>query len=367
MRVAVVTESFLPQVNGVTGSVLRVCEHLVRQGHEALVVAPGPGPDAWGGVPVLRVPALPLPFYSGHRLAAPWPDLAPALRAFAPDVVHLASPTLLGAQAAGVARRLGVPGVAVYQTDLPGYAARYGVPAASRAAWRWLRRVHAAAERTLAPSRHACAALRAHGVPRVARWPRGVDLERFSPVRRDEGLRARLAPGGEVLLGYVGRLAREKQLDLLAAVQDLPGTRLVVVGEGPQGAALRARLPRAAFLGRLDGDELGALVASLDVFVHTGAHETFCQAAQEALAAGVPVVAPAAGGLLDLVEPGATGGLFAPGSAAGLRRCTEVLARDPALRAAQGAAARRSVAGRDWASVGDELVAHYRDALGSAA
>ena len=223
--------------------------------------------------------------------------------------------------------------------------------------------MHELAARTLAPSHHACRQLAEHGVPRVSRWPRGVDLQRFSPGHRDDVLRSRLAGRGEVLVGYVGRLAREKELELLAGVQALPGVRLVLVGDGPQRADLQRLLPRARFLGLLHGAELSAAVASLDLFVHTGPHETFCQAAQEALASGVPVVAPAAGGLLDLVEPGVNGALFAPGSAPALRAEVRRLVADADRRCALGGAARRSVAGRDWHSVGDELVGHYRELL----
>ncbi len=363
VRIAVVTESFLPQVNGVTGSVLRVVEHLARRGHEAVVVAPGRGPAEHDGVRVVRVASAPLPLYAEQRVAYPTWELSRALRDFRPDLVHLAAPAVLGAQAAPLARRLGVPAVAVYQTDLPGYAARYGLTGLTRAAWRWVRRVHGMAARTLAPSRAACEQLRDHGVDRVSRWPRGVDLQRFSPGHRDEDLRRRLAGRGEVLVGYVGRLAPEKELGLLAAVQSLPGVRLVVVGDGPARAQLQRLLPRARFLGMLGGTDLSAAFASLDLFVHTGRAETFCQAAQESLASGVPVVAPAAGGLLDLVEPGVNGTLFAPGSAGDLRHHVAALAGDPVRRAQLAGAARASVAGRDWASVGDDLLATYREVL----
>jgi phosphatidylinositol alpha 1,6-mannosyltransferase len=211
VRIAIVTESFLPQVNGVTNSVLRVCEQLQFRGHQTLVVAPGPGPTSYAGATVVRTPSLPLPGYRDFRLARPWPGLSRTLHDFAPDVVHLASPAALGAQAAYTARRLRLPVVAVYQTDLAGFAGRYGLGGCEQAVWRWLRRVHGLARRTLAPSRHAVAELRRHGVHRVDRWARGVDLQRFSPTRADGDLRRRLAPGGELLVGYVGRLAQEKE------------------------------------------------------------------------------------------------------------------------------------------------------------
>ncbi len=229
---------------------------------------------------------MPLPGYKDFRLARPFPGLLSTLRTFEPDVVHLASPAVLRAQGAVAARRLGVPAVAVYQTDLAGFAGRYRLGLAEDAVWSWLRKIHGSAARTLAPSRHAVEQLQRNGVERVARWARGVDLRRFHPVRRDPGLTRRYAPSGEVLVGYVGRLAHEKEVGLLSAVQDLPGVRLVVAGDGPQRRQLERQLPKAQFLGFQSGAALAATFASLDVFVHTGSHETFCRAAQEALASG---------------------------------------------------------------------------------
>ncbi len=358
-----VTESFLPHVNGVTNSVLRVCEQLERRRHDALVIAPGAGPTSYAGARVVRAPSVPLPGYRDFRLATPWPGLAQALREFAPDVVHLASPAALGAQAAFTARRLGLPIVAIYQTDLAGFACRYGLSVTEHTVWRWLRHVHGLADRTLAPSRHAVEVLRRHGVARVAKWARGVDLQRFSPAHRDDAVRARLAPGRELIVGYVGRLAHEKEVGLLRSLGNLPGIRLVVVGDGPQRSSLQSQLPGVPFLGFQGGHELATTFASLDVFVHTGAHETFCQAAQEALASGVPVVAPSAGGLLDLVEPGHNGLWFSPGSGADLRAKVQHIAYDDAARSAMGAAARRSVEGRSWEVIGDQLVRHYEQVV----
>jgi phosphatidylinositol alpha 1,6-mannosyltransferase len=164
----------------------------------------------------------------------------------------------------------------------------------------------------------------------------GVDTSRSSSRRR-------LAPGGEVLAGYVGRLATEKRVGLLAGVAGLPGVRLVVVGGGPAEAALRERMPSAIFLGEQRGEELARTYASLDVFVHSGPYETFGQTLQEAAASGVPVVAPAAGGPLDIVDDGVTGQLVAPGSAAAITGAVAALAGDANLRAAQGRAARQKM------------------------
>ncbi|MEV4443806.1 glycosyltransferase, partial [Streptomyces sp. NPDC049577] len=226
-----------------------------------------------------------------------------------------------------------------------------------------IRTVHAAADRTLAPSVAAARDLTAHGVPRVRLWPRGVDSERFHPSRRDLDLRRALAPGGELIVGYVGRLAPEKRVELLAPVCALPGVRVVIAGDGPHAARLRTALPGARFLGTLTGDELARIVASLDVFVHTGAHETFCQAVQEAQASGVPVIAPAAGGPLDLVDHARTGLLVRPHDPEALRDAVLTLESARRRRADYGRAARASVLGRTWTAVGDQLLSHYTQLL----
>ncbi|MEV0822303.1 glycosyltransferase family 4 protein [Nonomuraea rubra] len=363
MRVAIVAESFLPQVNGVTNSVCRILDHLAAAGHEALVLAPAPAPPVYAGFPVHPIPGLALPFYRSFSVGLPGRRVARALGAFEPDIVHLASPAVLGAAGAAAARRLGVPSVAVFQTDLAGFARQYGLRVAGGLIWSWLRRVHRDAARTLAPSRATLRELSARGIPRLALWGRGVDLDLFHPGRRCALLRRRLAPAGEVVVGYAGRLAAEKQVHRLAALDGLPGVRLAVVGAGPSERGLRRLLPSAEFLGLRTGAGLAQAVASFDVFVHTGVNETFCQAVQEALASGVPVVAPAAGGPLDLVRPGLNGLLHPPDDPPGLRAAVALLAADASLRARMGLAARESVAGRAWPAVCAELVAHYRDVL----
>ncbi|MEY9210709.1 glycosyltransferase family 1 protein [Thermobifida halotolerans] len=361
LRVAIVTESFLPQVNGVTNSVCRVAEHLAATGHQAVIIAPGRGPTHYAGFPVIRLPGMSLPGYRSFSAGLPTRRLmTAALRAFAPDVVHLASPVLLGHAAVEAARSWALPTVAVFQTDLVGFARRYGIPA-SRTLWPYLRQIHSAVDRTLVPSTPTLRMLSAQGFPRLNLWPRGVDGERFNPAHRDEELRRRIAPDGQVIVGYVGRLARDKRVDLLSHVQKLRGVRLVVVGDGPDRARLRRRLPDAVFTGQLTGADLSRVYASLDVFVHTGADETFCQAVQEALSSGVPVVAPAAGGPLDLVGDGENGLLYAPDSVRELRVAAGRLVHNPELRSRLAAAARPSVRGRSWETVNELLVAHYRE------
>lgn len=364
MRVALVAESFHPTVNGVSNSVQRAATHLRRTGHHPLVIAPGPGPDTYDGIPVVRVRSFRLLLDRGVPVGVPpQGGLTATLEAFGPDVVHLASPTVLGWYGGQSARQLDIPSVAVFQTDLAGFAHRHFLGAAAPALWAWQRRVHALAEVTLVPSTWAAWQLRAHGFGRLALWRRGVDQQAFSPWHRSAARRRELAPHGELIVGYVGRLAREKQVHLLKVLTGVPGIRLVVVGDGPRRARLERTLPGAAFLGFQRGRALSEAVASLDIFVHTGVDETFCQSVQEALASGVPVLAPARGGPLDLVHHDDNGWLWPAAEPAVLREQVRALVEDPSRLATMRLRARASVLGRTWEQIGDELIGHYTDAI----
>ncbi|WP_089772005.1 glycosyltransferase family 4 protein [Ruania alba] len=369
MRIAVVAESFLPQANGVTVTLLRLLEYLAANGDEVIVLAPaaGRGQDSvsvYAGASVRRFRAVPLPGYSELRLSTPRVrTLEEHLRCFDADVVHLAAPFMLGWQAIGAAHTLGLPSVAVYQTEVPSYAKRYKVRQIEPLLWRRIEDIHKSATLSLAPSSYACQQLIDRGVHRVAVWPHGVDRERFSPVHRDEALRTSLLTDGEVLVGYVGRLAREKQVEDLAVLQQLPGVRVVVVGDGPREEWLRRTLPGAVFTGRLDGAELPRMMASLDMFVHTGEMDTFAQTIQEAQACGVPVIAPARGGPIDLVQHGETGFLYQPGQLDAMRQYVATLAANPVRRAEMGLAARDSTAERTWEAVNHQVTVHYRNAI----
>ncbi|MGV9797554.1 glycosyltransferase family 4 protein [Mycobacterium sp. NPDC003449] len=368
MRVAIVAESFLPNVNGVTNSVLRVIEHLRRTGHEVLVIAPDtprhqpPADRVYEGVRVHRVPSRMFPKVTSLPLGVPRPRMVSVLRGFAPDVVHLASPALLGWGGVHAARHLGVPTVAVFQTDVAGFAESYGVGMLSRVSWAWTRRLHSKADRTLAPSTSAMENLEAHRIPRVFKWARGVDITGFAPSGRDQRLREAWSPDGKPIVGFVGRLAPEKHVERLAPLAARDDVQLVVVGDGVDRDKLGSVLPSAVFTGELRGEALSAAYASMDVFVHPGEHETFCQAVQEAMASGLPVIAPDAGGPRDLVTPYRTGLLLAVEEfESALPAAVEHLIAE---RSRYSVAARRSVLGRTWPAICDELIGHYEAVQG---
>ncbi len=364
LRVVVVTESFLPQVNGVTNSVLRVLEHLRAEGHQALVIAPesSGGITEYAGFRVKRVPSLEMKGLL--PVGFPQKTIEPLIDGFNPDVIHLASPFFLGNYASRVAERLDIPTLSVYQTDIAGFARHYGLTVAHDSLKRWVAKIHKRTTRTLAPSNWSCEDLKSAGVPNVHLWPRGVDSQKFSPEKRDINLRCELlgARPDRKLIGYVGRLANEKRIDDLATLDERDDIQLVIVGEGPARSRLERVLKNARFVGYQSGEDLARYYASLDIFVHTGKHETFCQSVQEALASGIPVIGPNFGGPTDLVKHGWTGYLIDTENSHSLNYAVNQILQlaEPAL---MGARARESVIERTWLSVNNQLISHYTDLI----
>jgi phosphatidylinositol alpha 1,6-mannosyltransferase len=287
-----------------------------------------------------------MPFYDDVRVGFSGTTVYRTLRSFKPDVVHLAAPLVLGGTAGRSARRMGIPVVAIFQTDIAGFARRYHLG-------------------RLAPSTITSWQLRENGLQDVAIWPRGVDADRFHPSKRDMQLHHEWAPQGQTIVGYVGRLAREKEVERLKVLSGRPGIKLVIVGDGPLRSSLEKSMPDATFTGVLRGEELARAFATLDVFVHTGLNETFCQAIQEALASGVPVVGPAAGGPLDIIQHRQNGLLWSPEHPESLAGSVQQLSEDVLLRRLLASHGRNSVVGRTWSSVMNDLIDHYQAVIGT--
>jgi phosphatidylinositol alpha 1,6-mannosyltransferase len=364
LKVAVVTESFLPQLNGVSNSVVRILETLKEEGHEAILIAPTAPAATHLGFPVIRTSRF---MFRTFPVALPLLNLTSILRSFNPDVVHVASPAILGRQALAVSRRLGIPSVAVYQTDLIGYSQKYGMGLLAGFGRSMVRRMHRMASLNLAPTQKSLDDLAALGVPRLQIWGRGVDLDNFSAKRRKTAavktLRALLAPNGEVIIGYVGRIAPEKQVSRLAELFPLKNVVFVMVGDGPERELLQNEMAQhpVYFLGPKTGDELFNLYASFDVFVHFGERETFGQTIQEALASGVPVVAPDRGGPSVLIEHGVTGYLVDPDQPGAYLQPTSELVEDANLRFKMAKSAAKAMKNRGWAANNQKLLEYYSE------
>ncbi len=366
MRVAIVTETFLPQVNGVVRMLVEYLAYLEAHGHDAIVFAPGDKSDkdsVCHSFDVLRVRGATLPLYPELTLAPYSRRMHAVLREWRPDVVHLAGPFVLGAQGLHVARALGVPVAAHFQTDLARYAAHFGLGALSGVAWRRLLNIHNECDVTFAPTPTVARELRARGMRRVHICGRGVDAMAFHPAHRDSRVRERLGDGSDApLMLYVGRLSPEKNLAALAPVaRALPEYPLAIVGDGPARADLAAEVARlnVHFAGTLRGEALTTAFASADLFLFPSQTETFGQVVHEAMASGLPTVGVRAGGVQDLITDGQTGLLCPPDDPTAFVEAARRLVTDPALRYAMGAAARHEAEGHTWQSIFDRLMGWY--------
>jgi glycosyltransferase involved in cell wall biosynthesis len=284
LRIALFSEVYWPMVSGVGVTLLRLTEALQARGHEVRVYSATYALPPEGDRPeVHRSPSVPLFLYPDVQWAFPrLRDVVDDLARFRPDVVHVATEFSLGIAGVKAARQLGIPIVASAHTDYDQYAVRYGVTWALRAGWHYLRWFYGQAHRVLCPSRIYEEHLHSRGVTHTGIWSRGVDPAEFHPRFRSEAYRARFGVGrDDLLVTYIGRIAREKNLELLLrAWEELVGSRgggqLVLVGRGPLEDEIRRReLPGVHVTGLLRGRELSEPYASADVFTFPSPTETF--------------------------------------------------------------------------------------------
>lgn len=368
MRIAIFSEVFLPKVDGIVNTLCRMLEYLERGGHSALMIAPEGAPAEYASTPILQAPAAPLPLYPELRFSLPVNLPLTELDAFSPDIIHVVNPLLLGAAGIRYARQRGRPVVASYHTDLAGYATRWKVPWLTPAIWFLLRRLHNNADLNLCPSSFSRNDLIGNGIRRVRLWTRGVDTQRFNPVKYDSHWRWQLSAGHPEapLLLYTGRLSPEKRVEwLIPLLQRHPGARLAVVGDGPQRQELETQfgdLP-VVFTGYLQGEALSSAFASSDLFVFPAANETFGNVVLEAMASGLPVVTAARGGPLDFVQPGRNGMLFPADDHEAFLAAADQLLRSPSRIQRMGMYAREDALQHSWDGVFDRLLADYRSVL----
>lgn len=376
MRIALFTDTYPPQVNGVARTLARLVEHAREEGHEVALVTTrgrGAGEGCDATLPLhLRLPGVPVPVYP-ELLLSRWPSARERwfLEAFDPEVVHCATESVLGWWGRRWALRTRRPLVTSFHTNFPAYAAGYGLGFAEGAAWALLRRFHAPAFRTLAPSRDTVADLASRRFhERLDIWSRGVNGEQFNPRHRDPSSRKALGGHAEVVIVYVGRLAPEKRLSLLLeAFSDVRErasveVSLVLVGGGPMESELRARpRPGVRLAGYLTGLDLARAYASSDIFGFPSDTETFGNVVLEAMASGLPVVGVDRGGVRDSIVPGETGFRTPPGDVDAFASALLRLVEDPLLRARLGTRGRMLAEGRTWPRILDGVLDTYREAM----
>lgn len=366
-RVAIFAEAFLPKIDGVSKTTVLVARHLQQSGREVIIFAPdnnGKTPESLGPSQVVPVPSFELPGVPETKVGFPSPLVNQHLDRFQPDIIHLFSPALLSLAGLWYGRNHDLPVIANYQSDLPGYASRYGVDLFSGPIREGLRALHNNAHLNLVPSHATIRQLKSWGFERMRYWPRGVDTARFSPSRRSAEMRKKLLngrPDDSLLILYAGRLAAEKRLDLLLEAAQLDGVALAVVGDGAERTELEEMFgERANFTGYLFGDELAAAYASADVFTFTGTMETFGQVVTEAMASGLPALVPNAGGVVDHVLDGING-YICQEDACDFRQKVEYMRDHPEHRLRMAGTAHEYAIQRPWEVVMQMLEGFYKE------
>jgi glycosyltransferase involved in cell wall biosynthesis len=372
VRIAFITETFLPATDGVVTRLRYTIEELGRMGDEMVIVAPkyGEGPGSYAGVPIYRVSSIPFPPYPQIKLAPPHPGVGRALRRFEPDLIHTVNPFILGPGGIYYSRRLTVPLVASYHTNVAAYADFYKLGVFDQATRWYTRTVHNQARINLCTSRATLNYLAGEGVEHLRLWPQGVDARRFHPDKFSKVWRMKLSGQhpAERLLLYVGRLAREKGIGRLKAVlREVPGTRLAIVGDGPARRDLEREFAGTptVFTGLLQGEELASAYASADAFLFPSTTETLGMAMIEALASGLPVIAARSGASGEVVDEEKTGLLYEPDSASDLAAAVRKVFPDSGLRETLARGARAAAERRDWGSSTRTLRGYYEQALGA--
>lgn len=365
-RVAVLTEAFLPKVDGVSKTTYLTIRYLQETGREVLIFAPDTAIPKVGDSEVIALPSVSFPKAPETRVALPTPYIAKRIEEFQPDLIHLCSPALMTVNGMAAGRHLNIPVVANYQTDLPGYAQRYGAPLLANPIRRWLRYLHNGCHINLVPTQMVKDELQSHGFKRLRVWGRGVNIERFNPLYKKDTMRERLLNGRDpsrMLVLYVGRLAYEKCVDLLLEVAKIPEVALTIVGDGATREELEDLFAETDthFTGYLVGDELSEAFASSDAFFFPGPNETFGQVVQEAMATGIPCVVTNEGAVSALVDHEQTG-LICEHNAASFAEAARRMVADRDWVRQMGQNAYELVRERPWAAIMNQLEVHYAEA-----
>lgn len=379
LKILLITETFLPKVDGVVTRLTATLAELTKQRHRVLVLAPPGAPTEHAEQQVMAAKGLPFPWYPEHTAAIPTPKLAHAARTFAPDIVHVVNPVLFGAWGIHLAHRLNAPLLASFHTD-PKVLNRLKLAWFRKPLEILNRELHNHAHVNLATSPQMIQLARSLGIRRVRLWQKAVDSQLFNPHAADGRMRRTLTGGddGATLVLHAGRISHEKRVDTLAeAILRLSrgphtgrGTaasrlRFAIVGDGPARRRLEERLAGTptTFTGFLAANELAAAYASSDLLAFPSDAETLGFAALEAMAAGTPAVAANAGGIPHIVQDGATGLLFPPGDSRALAERIARLASDPTELNRLSTNALQEARRWTWNAATEDLTRKYKQAI----
>lgn len=367
MKIAMVTETFLPQTDGIVTRLTAAIDWLQQEGHDILVIAPGQEISEYNGAKIVGLPQHAFFLYRDKKLAFPTRKIRQYLQDFAPDIVHVVNPAMLGIAGIYYAAKDHWPLVASYHTHIPKYADYYHVPMFKPLLWWFLRSLHNKADLNLCTSNATQAELQKQQFKNVNVWHRGVDTKQFHPDFHDESMRDYLTDGkpSKTLLLYVGRLAAEKELEKLRYVLEKSDDFvLALVGDGPDRERLEKHFSgtQTVFTGFLHGDDLSKAYASSDIFTFPSTTETLGLVILEAMSSGLPVVAAKSGPTSEQIEDGTSGLLFDPESDESFIDAVMKLG-NPYLQKSLAVRARKMSRTMGWDRPSRQLLGFYEEVL----
>lgn len=365
MRIAIVAEYIPSHQDGVGGMLFHLLEHLETHGHSSLLLTTEGSPLRVGRTQVVSV-------HSSWQTGEVRSSLQQSLEDFRPDIMHAIQPVALGVEAMHKARELGTPLLASYHSEFLQLAASWGFGMPGDLMWSYFRVLHDLANVSLVPTYFHQMQLRELGFRRTQTWARGVDCDLFSPKRRSSAWRRHLSDGEvkKTLLLYAGKLTADKHIELLRPVIERnPDCRLAIVGAGAESAWLRDYFEGTdtIFTGYLDQGDLAEVYASADAFIHPAATTISPVTTLEAMASGLPVLAPHSAAILDFAVHGENALLFIPGDTDQASAYVQELAAKPRLRTDLSRIARQTALGRNWHSSLEKLTRIYQRLIGEAA
>ena len=368
LRVALFSGNYNYTRDGANQALNLLVGHLLKQGAKVRVYAPTSRKPAFPPTgDLVSAPSIKFPGRGEYKLTRGMnARLRRDIDAFAPNLIHVSVPDYLGHKAIGYGEQHGIPVVASYHTRFETYMGYYGLGFLVRTLIEIQRKFYGRVDEVLAPSQMMGEILHDWGVKTpVSRWSRGVNHDRFNPARRDlEWRRALGIADDEIAVGFLGRLVKEKGLDVFAAAMhalDARGVKhkTLVVGEGPARDWFAKEIPDAVFAGFQSGDDLGRAVASMDVFFNPSLTETFGNVTLEAMAAGVPVVAARASGAVGLIDDGVTGLIVPPTDIEGYADALQRFCEDDAFRTTAGAAGHAVASTYQWERINETVLDTY--------
>ncbi len=371
MRIAIFTDTFYPDINGVARTLKRLTNFLESQNITFKVFAPDSTSEEYVSSHIHRFKSLSFFLYPECRLAFPnLQQVKTELQNFAPDLIHVATPFNIGLCGVYFAKKLNIPLVGSYHTNFDDYLHYYNLPFLSKVLWKYMHWFHRTCKKIFVPSTATFQLLKQHGFTNLELWPRGVDCQLFHPTNDRSAVKRLYCPEESYLLTYVGRLAPEKDLNtLFAAAESLPAelnkkVHWLIIGDGPLREELETLAPaNMTFTGYLGGKQLAEAYAASDLFVFPSPTETFGNVVLESLASGTPVIGAKSGGVQNIIKPGVTGLLCKPSNVEEFSEAIQYLLTNERIRRQMAVAGRDYALTQSWNQILENLICQYTNVI----